>query len=305
VSQAEAPRWSLQMLEEDAATAIVHFRDIRMRETLEQYVSAFASHRDAVQVLLKETDDLLLIGERLDLLCEPELLTAIRYLASPAVSEDDLKVLADAVLTSSRLRGDTQMAQRVIDMVLLGLDPFRFPWVIEGREATEVERSAAVAATAALIATQKVQTARRNEAKDEQEASVADCLEKYGFVRVERRKVVNASHLPEVGQFCGESMFGSRKADLIVRLWDGRTMPLECKVSNSATNSVKRLNNDAAVKAKTWIQEFGTTNVVPAAVLSGVFKVHNLASAQADHLTLFWAHRLEAMTGFIESTRIS
>lgn len=80
-------------------------------------------------------------------------------------------------------------------------------------------------------------------------------------------------------------------------------MPLECKVSNSSTYSVKRLNNDAAVKAVTWIQEFGRANVVPAAVLSGVFKVHNLTSAQADGLTLFWAHDLGAMMAFVESTR--
>ena len=53
-------------------------------------------------------------------------------------------------------------------------------------------------------------------------------------------------------------MFGGRKADFVVCLYDGRKMPLECKVSNSSTNSVKRLNNDAAVKAVRWIQGFGT-----------------------------------------------
>lgn len=80
-------------------------------------------------------------------------------------------------------------------------------------------------------------------------------------------------------------------------------MPVECKVSNSSTNSVKRLNNDAAVKAKTWIREFGTSNAVPAAVLSGIFKVHNLHSTQADRLTIFWAHGLQAMIEFVDSTR--
>jgi len=43
------------------------------------------------------------------------------------------------------------------------------------------------------------------------------------------------------------------------------------------------------VKARTWIQEFGTVTCVPAAVLSGVFKTRNLISAQDDGLTLFWA----------------
>ena len=80
-------------------------------------------------------------------------------------------------------------------------------------------------------------------------------------------------------------------------------MPIECKVSNSSTNSVKRLNNDAEVNASIWQREFGTRQIVPVAVLSGVFKVHNLEQAQTGGLTLFWAHKLDDMRAFIESTR--
>ena len=36
---------------------------------------------------------------------------------------------------------------------------------------------------------------------------------------------------------------------------------------------------------------FGTAQTVPAAMLSGVFKRHNLEYAQNRGLTLFWAHR--------------
>ena len=43
---------------------------------------------------------------------------------------------------------------------------------------------------------------------------------------------------------------------------------------------VKRLNNDAAVKANRWIEEFGTAQTVPAAVIGGVFEAHNLRAAQ-------------------------
>jgi hypothetical protein len=80
-------------------------------------------------------------------------------------------------------------------------------------------------------------------------------------------------------------------------------MPIECKVSNSSTNSVKRLNNDAAAKAETWLREFGAVNVVPSAVLAGVFKRHNLKAAQEMGLTLWWAHSLDRMVDFIEATR--
>lgn len=298
------PRWTAEEFKREAAQAIRHFRETRMHEPLEAYLDYVEEYRRQVETLIEETVDLTRLSNlAVELLTNPQRLTAIRYLASPAISEDDLKVLADAPLTPKRLNADPDMARRVIETVLMGLDRERFPWVAESREPTEGERATAVVSTAALIATQKVQTGRRNEAKKTQEGAVADALRAAGFTEVPTRAVTNMSHLPAHGEFCAEALFGSRKADLIVRLWDGRVMPTECKVSNSSTNSVKRLNNDAAVKARTWIQEFGTVTCVPAAVLSGVFKTRNLISAQADGLTLFWAHGLDRMTSFITSTR--
>lgn len=117
------------------------------------------------------------------------------------------------------------------------------------------------------------------------------------------RTISNISHAPAAGEFCGESKLGTRKGDIIVRLWDQRIMPIECKVSNSSTNSVKRLNNDAAVKATSWKTDFGIRQVVPSAVLSGVYKLHNLEDAQERGLTVFWAHDLNAMTDWILRTK--
>ena len=93
-------------------------------------------------------------------------------------------------------------------------------------------------------------------------------------------------------QFCAECQLGERKADIVIRLHDTRLLAIECKVSNSALNSVKRLNNDAAVKADYWIKQFGISQIVPAAVLSGVFKVINLDQAQQRGLSLFGSHDL-------------
>ena len=118
-----------------------------------------------------------------------------------------------------------------------------------------------------------------------------------------KRKVLTLDQAPKPGEFCGESMFGGRKAELLVRLWDGRVMPIECKVSNSWTNSIKRLHDDAAVKAKIWLERFGTHAIVPAAVLSGVYKLKNLEDAQGGCLAIFWAHDLQALTAWIEATR--
>lgn len=304
--QVPPPRWSEDLLKEHAAEAVQKFREIRMHEPLEQYLEQFDSYRGTLEELIEGTVDLSLLRDQAaEQLSQADVLTAVRYLAGPPISADDLKELAgDGVsLARTRLSRDPDMAKLVVDTVLLGLDRIRFPWIGEDREPTDAEREVAVIATAAMIATQRVQTARRNEAKDEQEEAVAEVLKQNGFTQVPTRAIHNISHFPGTGEFCRESDFGGRKADLIVRLWDGRVLPVECKVSNSSTNSVKRLNNDAAAKAEVWIKEFGTATVIPAAVLSGVFKIHNLENAQARGLTLFWAHRLDALIDFIDSTR--
>lgn len=275
-----------------------------MAEPLEDYLAHFQEVRVTVENLLEETVDLSrLRDEAVDILSDGALQETVRYLAGPPISADDLKVVAEAVLSGKALTADPAMAQRVIDTIMLGLDRQRFPWVSEDREPTETERAVAITSTAALVATRRVMTARANEAKGEQEQRVKDALAQAGFTEVATREISTLHQAPGVGEFCGESSFGTRKADLVIRLWDHRVMALECKVSNSSTNSVKRLNNDAAVKAGIWISEFGTAQTVPAAMLAGVFKRHNLQQAQDRGLTLWWSHDLDQMLDWIENTR--
>ena len=98
--------------------------------------------------------------------------------------------------------------------------------MVEGREPTEAERAAAVTASAALMAASRTQTRRRTVGKDQQEAMVKDALKGLGFKEVASRKIPNVSHAPAPGEFCGESFLGTRKGDIIVRLWDHRVMPI-------------------------------------------------------------------------------
>jgi len=298
------PVWTEAELRQGANSAIEIFREERLIEPLEKYLEIFEDYRAAVEDLIEGTVDLSQLStQAVDVLTEEKSLVAIRYLASPFISEDDLKVLADASLAPSRLRHNSAMAGRIIEAVMTALDRRRFPWVGEDREPTEEERESAIVSTTSIIATSRAQTARRRTSKNEQEEAVKARLIAENFTEVPTRPIPNSAAAPKPGEFCAETMFGTRKADVVIRLWDGRTMALECKVSNSSTNSVKRLNNDAAVKAKIWLQEFGANNVIPAAMLSGVFKVRNLVSAQNDGLTIFWAHDLDPFVEFIESTR--
>jgi hypothetical protein len=110
---------------------------------------------------------------------------------------------------------------------------------------------------------------------------------------------------PAPGEFCGESQLGDTRADLVVRLCDRRVMPIECKVSNSAVNSFKRVNHEAAGKAARWLAHFGERQVVPSAVLSGVFTPTNLETAQQGRLSLFWAFRLQDLADFVQGPNAS
>jgi hypothetical protein len=304
MSAVSPPLWTAAELEVSRLASVTLFREERMQEPLEQYLEAFDHYRGAVEDLLEATVDLTVLdSSAIDVLTDPSLLAALRYVAGPPISEDDLKTLAEASLAPSRLRNDAAMAQRVIETIRIGLDRQRFPWVLEGREPDTNEREAASLASATLMATQRLSTIRRSDGKTNQERAVREALIANAFEEVPTRLIKTLTDAPAPGEFCRESMFGGRKADFIVGLWDDRKMALECKVSNSATNSVKRLNNDAAAKARVWIGALGTAQTVPAAMLSGVFKRHNLEQAQDQGLALFWAYALDTFIEWIESTR--
>jgi hypothetical protein len=299
------PRWTAEEFDRDRHLAIAAFRRIRLEEPLEAYLEVFDRYQGVFEDLLEATVDLSKLREHaLSILTDQRLLEAFRYLAGPPISTDDLVTVAEATtLNASRFRNDPELVQRIVDLIYVVLDRRRFAWLQEGREPDEAERKAAVLASAALIATQRLGTARRTEGKKAQEQLVEDALLGAGFTKVRTRKVDTLPQAPGLGEFCGESLLGPRKADFLVRLWDHRLMALECKVSNSSTNSVKRLNNDAAAKAEVWRRDFGETQVVATAVISGVYKLHKLEEAQRRGLTIFWAQSLTVMLDWIESTK--
>jgi hypothetical protein len=225
----ESPTWSKDELETERQKAIANFRKVRVEEPLEQYLTAFDKYHGVLEELLESTVDLTDLDSRLaDILQNAEQLEAFRYLAGPPISVDDLKIIAEAVLTSTRLSKDPDMVARVAQVILSGLDRRRFPWVSDAREPTEAERTAAAISSAALLATQKVQTDRRTVGKREQEAMVVGALTGAGYRQADPRVIRVLQDAPAPGHFCGESMLGERKADIIVGTWDRRVMAIEC-----------------------------------------------------------------------------
>ncbi|MGH2370847.1 MAG: XamI family restriction endonuclease, partial [Chloroflexota bacterium] len=253
-----------------------------------------------VRDLFNQTDDLLAFGSGTALAQNPSLLQAARYLSGPPVSADDLDTLADTRIASRR-RLDADLSRRAGRIIEAALDRERLPWLFETppRRPTAAERETAIRWTAGLQAAQQVQTARRSEAATRQETAVEKVLLGLDFRKVAPRHIDAAGGLAR-GEFSRESRVAGSKCDVPIGLRDGRFLFLECKVSNSGTNSVKRLNREVGGKAPAWREEFGA-RAITAAVLAGVFKLKNLQDAQAAGVVIFWEHDLISLADFLRA----
>lgn len=300
------PRWTTAELAEDVATSAAEFRADRLAVT-DSWDIQYHQARGKFELLFEKLKDLnptAITDENLADAYGLGLGEALRYLAGPPISDADLQVIADVEsIAPGVLKKNPDALRSVFTVIERVIDPHRFPWMEGGTAPTTQQREAAVLASSVLLAAQRIATDRRNDGKESQETKVKDYLRSLGFTEVSTMAINTIVKGPQPMQFCAECQLGERKADVVVRLHDTRLMAIECKVSNSATNSVKRLNNDAAVKAEYWLKQFGTAQVVPAAVLAGVFKVLNLQQAQTRGLSLFWSHDLDKLGAFIESTK--
>ena len=300
------PVWTEEQLDADRKRAEEHFRQGRRTEPLDIYLDLFDEYQGTVEEVLEQTVDLTKLHEEArSILTNSRKQEVFRYLSGPPVSLDDLKVLVQAKsLAAKQFEEDPKLLDRLVNFIQDWHDRRRFPWVLGKWEPEEHERSAAILATTALLAMRRLETMRRSQGKDMQEQLVARQLRRSRFSQVNTRRIPTLAYAPKAGEFCRETPLGTRKADFVIGLWDRRTMAVECKVSNSSTNSIKRLNNDAVVKAVIWHREFGTVQVVAAAVLAGVYALRNLLDAQDNGLTVFWAHDLHAMVDWIRDTRL-
>ena len=299
------PRWTDAELRADARLAADIFRQHRL-SSADAWAAQVVEAQGKFEALFAQLGGLTKAGINAQTLSQAfgnRMGEAQRYLAGPPISDDDLDVLADVESTApAKLAANPEAVQKVYAVIERVLDPFRFPWLREGGTPSAEQLRAAVLASSVLLASQRLATKRRNDSGKGQESEVMACLAGLGYQQVRPEAIATWMKGPQTRQFCGECLLGERKADVVVRLDDTRLLAIECKVSNSSTNSVKRLNNDAAVKAGYWRTTFGTANVVPAAVLAGVFKPINLDQAQERGLALFWSHDLDKLAQFVSAS---
>lgn len=296
---ASPERWTDEELEVKRREAIRHFVDHRLAEGTAAYVDLFEANRALVARLLDATGDLATFHDGAALAAEPALLVVARYLAAVPISDGDLNNLTGMSI-AGRKRLNAEEAAAGAAVIAGALDPIRFAWLADSRAPTTEERELALRWTAGLRSAAQAQMVRRSESAERQEAAVRQLLLDRDYDEVPRRVITLAGGL-EPRQFTRESLVAGRKADVPVGLTDGRFLLLECKVSNTGVNSVKRLNNDVAVKARHWAGQLGQ-RAVTGAVLAGVFELINLRDAQEAGVAIFWEHDLRTLDAFLART---
>lgn len=103
-----ARKWSLSEIVEDARTATAHFCERRLGEPKDRYLRAFDELASANRELLGSLSRLQEMPVDSDwlggLLANDSLKIALRYLAAPPISEDDLKTLCGDSLAPTLIR---------------------------------------------------------------------------------------------------------------------------------------------------------------------------------------------------------
>jgi hypothetical protein len=295
--------WSPERLDSDRTKSIEMFVNRRMQEGDADYLRLFSESAAMTEELLTLSGDLLRVVESEALLERLDVVRDVgRFVLGPPVSDDDFETFLKTFLDVSSLRW-ADLKTRKQALVLIGklIDKRRFPWCIDQRKPSAGERRAAVVATASLRAVERVRTGQRSAEKERQESLVAVRLKGIGLSQVTTTVRDMDRDLPP-GSFRRSVKFAGEQCDILVRLFDGRHLAVECKSSNSAVNSIKRLN-DVFKKQKVWERERGR-RVVTAAVVAGVFSLKSLMAAQGENeLYLFWEHELEPLSAYVLGTK--
>lgn len=301
-----------EQIQDDCRQARAEFRSRRLLDPLKDYNGVYPEATDAAALVIDSLDRVLatpahavvnaellasIVGHKLQF-------QALRALAAPPISEDDLDTLLDASVNKTAVRKNQALADEIGRLLYAALDPKRFPWVQEGREPTDAERQTAIMATAVLISMNTVYTRRRSDERDQLEGRLEQLLIEKGYTRQPppRGGIADVGMLPPRGVFMRQCKLGKHNADLVVMLFDGRLLAIECKASNSTVNGEKRLNKEVVADAGDWYAQFGRSNLV-AAALRGVFKPGKVWEAQDQGVYLFWWHRIEALAEFLDQAK--
>jgi hypothetical protein len=229
-----------------------------------------------------------------------------RHLLAPPKSQDQFKLLCDAWSKGSEKSGRPQKPEAVCAVAkVLGqwMDRAIAPWLLLNRKPTDAERKLLVERVISFIAPKLTETQKRNRLSAEQESAVVRLLSDLGWtqlpsVTIDTRAAIPARHFMNKTRFATATTT-AQEVDIACGFASSYVAAMECKVTNDATNSVKRVN-DVLKKAAAWKLHWGSF-VETAALLQGVIKPDDVQRLTDEGVKVFWSHDLDAFSAWVET----
>lgn len=229
-----------------------------------------------------------------------------RHLLAPPKSQDQFKLLCDEWSKSSEKSGCPQKpeaAKAVSEVLAQWMDREIAPWLATNRDPKEVERELLIERVISFIAPKLTETQKRNRLSAEQENAVVMLLRSLGWVQlpsvtIDTRAAVPPKHFMNKTRFATATTT-AQEVDIACGFNSSYVAAMECKVTNDATNSVKRVN-DVLKKATAWKAHWGSF-VETAALLQGVIKPEDVQRLTDEGVRVFWSHDLDAFANWVQS----
>lgn len=229
-----------------------------------------------------------------------------RHLLAPPKSQDQFKLLCDEWSKGSEKSGRPQKpdAVRAVAGVLAQwMDRAIAPWLLVNSEPTDIERELLIERVISFIAPKLTETQKRNRLSAEQENAVVRLLSDLGWTRlpsvtIDTRAAIPPKHFMNKTRFATATTT-AQEVDIACGFEGSYVAAMECKVTNDATNSVKRVN-DVLKKAAAWKSHWGSF-VETAALLQGVIKPDDVQRLTDEGVKVFWSHDLEAFASWVKS----
>lgn len=231
-------------------------------------------------------------------------LTVLRHLLAPPMSQDQFSLLCSGYSKSVEKTGrglSPRLASEVSACVMEWRNRRLTPWIDTHRAPRRDELKSLIQSTAPLLSQQLVQTLRRNRLSAQQELEVIELLQCKGWTAKQGQLVSALDDLP-ARHFLHKTRFATKtlpqEVDIACGLGGTVVLAMECKVTNDATNSIKRIN-DVLKKATAWQDHWGSF-VRTAALLQGVVGYKDVSRLLAANVHVFWSHDLDRFERWID-----
>jgi len=232
-------------------------------------------------------------------------LLVLRHLFAPPISQDQLKLILPSYPKGAEKKATGLSKQAADDFAAAFAarrDKSLTAWLSSNANPNRRQIKRLLHTVTPMISSQIFNTVRRNRLSDDQEKAVVALLESKGWTRSPSSTVNNTADLPPqhfMRKTRCKTRTATKEVDIACGVNPSLIMAMECKVSNDATNSVKRVS-DVMDKTKAWNDQWGGF-IQTAALLQGVVAYKDVARLLDSDVLVFWSHDLQPLAEWLDS----